>query len=82
MTLQDFKIASFDKKCEWIVKHTDYLAAREDAAAKTYLYHTDKFFIEVTYSYKYKRVTSIKEFTDIDRLLVYSEEVSLAELFD
>lgn len=82
MTIQDFKIATFDKKCEWIIKHTDYLAAREDASGKTYLYHTGNFFIEVAYSYKFKRVTSIKEFTDIDRLLVYSEEVSLAELFD
>jgi hypothetical protein len=82
MTLEDFQVASFEKKCGWITGNSSYLTCREYDKIKTYLYHTGDYFVEVHYSVKFKRVTRIGAFQDVESLWPYAETVSLDELFD
>ncbi len=78
--IDDFMVASFEKKCELIVSHTSYITSRQVDERKVYLYHTGKFFIEVLYSPQLKRVLVIQPFNDLDNLMPYAESVSLADL--
>jgi hypothetical protein len=80
MTIERFASASFDKKCDWIIKNTAYLIASKTDEGTVYLYHSGDFFIEVYYSKKQQRVTDIRWFNDIDRLTLYTLEISLAEI--
>ena len=47
---------------------------------KVYLYHSGNFFIEVFYSPIYKKVLMINPFNDLDALIPYVDNVSLASL--
>ena len=79
-SIEDFKVASFEKKCEHVTSHTTYLATRSDEQKKMYLYHSGKFFIEVVYAPFLKRVILIHAFNDAHNLLPYIESVSLGDL--
>lgn len=79
-SIEDFKVASFEKKCEHVTSHTTYLASRGDSQEKIYLYHSGQFFIEVVYAPLLKRVILIHAFNDINHLLPYTESVSLEDL--
>jgi hypothetical protein len=81
MTLEDFQVASFEKKCGWITGNTNYLTFKEDNKIKTYLYHTGEYFIEVYYSSIFKRVALIRAFNDWHGLSAYADTVSLDDLF-
>jgi len=80
ISIEDFKVASFEMKCDLITRNTDYIISRETKEEKIYLYHTGNFFIEVFYSTLYKRVLRINAFNDPDNLAPYVEEISLNEL--
>ncbi len=80
ISIDDFKIASFEKKCELVSTQTTYVTSRTDEEKKAYLYHTGRFFIEVVYSPPLKRVMLIKAFNDHSSLLPYVETVSLEDL--
>jgi len=80
ISIDDFKIASFEKKCDLITSNTTYITSRSDEAKKVYLYHSGKYFIEVFYSPLLKRVLFIHAFNDQKNLLPYAESVSLGEL--
>jgi hypothetical protein len=80
ISIDDFKIATFEKKCELVSTHTTYLTSRTDEEKKNYLYHSGIFFIEVVYSSALKRVILIKAFNDHNSLLPYVETVSLEDL--
>jgi hypothetical protein len=80
MTIERFRVASFEKKCEWVIKNTTYLTSNEVGTNKMYLYHTGYFFIEVSYSTQLKRVDYIQAFNTIEKLMPYSENISLEEL--
>jgi hypothetical protein len=80
ITLEDFKCASFEKKCNVVTTATNYLTMREIGECKVYLYHADHFFIEVYYSSMYKKVLMINAFRNTDDLMPYVESVSLADL--
>lgn len=79
-TINDFKEASFESKCDWVVTHADYLAMRWLADCKVLLYHSDSFFIEVYFSTTYKRVLMINAFHDTNQLMPYVESISLDDL--
>jgi hypothetical protein len=49
-TLDDFRVMTFEKKCDIITFHGNYLMQRVLADCKVFLYYTDGFFIEVFYS--------------------------------
>lgn len=80
MTIQDFKSFSFDKKCEVVTIHSDYLSYRNEKNITSYLYHTGAFFIEVTYCSGSKKIIGINAFNDFCRLCFYAESISLADL--
>lgn len=80
ISIDDFKVASFEKKCEHVTSKTSYITSRSEEAKKVYLYHSGKFFIEVFYSPLLKRVLLIRAFNDQKNLLAYAESVSLEDL--
>lgn len=80
ISIDDFKVASFEKKCDHVTSQTTYITSRCDEEKKIYLYHSGKFFIEVFYSPPLKRVLLIHAFNDLNNLLIYTESVSLEDL--
>ena len=80
VSLNEFRHASYDKKCDFVARCSDYIAMRILADCKVYLYHTGEFFIEVYYSPNHQSVLMLHAFKDTDSLEPYAEGVSLAEL--
>jgi hypothetical protein len=80
ISLDDFKYASFEKKCDVVTSHADYLMMRKLGNCKVYLYHSCDFFIEVYYSPTYRKVLMINAFNNTEGLMPYTESVSLADL--
>jgi hypothetical protein len=80
ITIEDFRVASFERKCDLVIANSNYIASRKLGDAKVYLYHTGEFFIEVYYSSKYKKVLMINAFDDLLGLETYADNVSLADL--
>jgi len=80
ISIDDFKGASFERKCELVTTQTTYLSSRMEEEKKVYLYHTGKFFIEVFYSPLFRRVLLIRAFNDSNSLTPYVEMVSLEDL--
>ena len=80
ITINDFKSASFETKCDVVTTQSNYIASRNMGNCKVYLYHAGHFFIEVYYSPVYKKVLMINAFTDAAPLVPYVENVSLAAL--
>jgi len=80
ISLKDFRYASFEKKCDMVTCHSNYMTMRLLGDCKVYLYHTGKFFIEVYYSSTYQKVLMIQAFNDLPGLDPYVEAVSLTEL--
>lgn len=80
ISIDDFKVASFEKKCELVTSKTTYITSRSEESKKVYLYHSGKFFVEVYYSPLLKRVLLIRAFNDQKNLLAYAESVSLEGL--
>lgn len=80
ITIQDFRSASFEKKCDVVTTQSNYITSRNMGNCKVYLYHTGEYFIEVFYSPIYKKVLMINAFNDNASLVPYAEKVSLAEL--
>lgn len=80
ISIENFKVASFEKKCDLITRSTDYIISREARDEKIYLYHTGLFFIEVSYSTAYKKVLRINAFNSSNELEPYVAEISLNDL--
>jgi hypothetical protein len=80
ITIDDFRVASFEKKCDLVIANSNYIASRKLGDAKVYLYHTGEFFIEVYYSSKYRKVLMINAFDDLMGMEIYADNVSLADL--
>ena len=80
LSLDDFRVSSFEHKCDVITAHSTYISLRILGDSKVYLYHTGKFFIEVYYSPTYKQVLMIHAFNDLRSMEPYIEKVSLTGL--
>lgn len=80
LTLQDFRVMPFEKKCDVITFYGNYLAQRSLADCKVFLYFTEGFFIEVFYSPKYKKVLMINAFEKPIGLDPYLDKISLVDL--
>jgi hypothetical protein len=78
-SIDDFKRASFEKKCDVVTTQSNYVVTRTVGNCKVYLYHCNEFFIEVFYSPIYKKVLMINSF-DKQSLLPYTQKVSLTDL--
>ncbi len=79
-TIENFRISSFEKKCDLVIANSNYITCRMLGDAKVYLYHTGEFFIEVYYSSKYKKVLLINAFDNQEGLAPYVVNVSLTDL--
>jgi len=79
-SIDDFKRASFEKKCDVVTTQSNYIVTRTLGNCKVYLYHSENYFIEVFYSPIYKKVLMINAFDDTQSLLPYAESVSLSAL--
>jgi hypothetical protein len=79
-SMDDFKRASFEKKCDVVTTQSNYIVTRTLGNCKVYLYHCSEFFIEVFYSPIYKKVLMINAFDDLESLIPYTEKVSLSAL--
>ena len=79
-SIDDFKRASFEKKCDVVTTQSNYIVTRTIGNCKVYLYSSGSYFIEVFYSPIYKKVLMINAFDDAESMLSYTEKVSLGEL--
>ncbi len=80
LTIQDFRVMPFEKKCDIITFYGHYLLQRTLADCKVFLYYADDFFIEVFYSPKHQKVLMINAFDRSIGLEPYLEKISLEEL--
>lgn len=80
ITLEEFQLESFEKKCDVVTSDSEYLSTRVLGECKIYLYHTDCFFIEVYYAPHYRKVLMIHAFNDTAGLMPYADMISLADL--
>lgn len=80
VTLQNFRVMPFEKKCDVITFYGNYLAQRTLADCKVFLYFTEGFFVEVFYSPKYQKVLMINAFEKAIGLDPYLDKISLADL--
>ncbi|MEI9919351.1 MAG: hypothetical protein WDO14_11185 [Bacteroidota bacterium] len=80
INIEDFKRASFEKKCDVVTTQSNYIVTRTLGNCKVYLYSSGNYFIEVFYSPIYKKVLMINAFDDMDSMLPYTEKVSLSTL--
>ena len=80
ITLNDFQALPFDKKCDFITVFADYLVYDEKDNCKNYLYHMDRFFVEVSYSPLENRVVGIIAFDNPNRLDCYLESVDISDM--
>jgi hypothetical protein len=79
-SIDDFKRASFEKKCDVVTTQSNYIVTRTLGNCKVYLYSSGSYFIEVFYSPIYKKVLMINAFDDMESMLPYAEQVSLSAL--
>lgn len=80
VTLQNFRVMPFEKKCDVITFYGNYLAQRNCADCKVFLYQTQGFFIEVFYSPQCQKVLMINAFDKPIGLDPYLENISLKDL--
>jgi hypothetical protein len=80
ISIDDFRYASFERKCDVVTTQSTYLMTRSLGNCKIYLYHTGEFFIEVYYSPIYRKVLMINAFNDTNSLAPYADLISLADL--
>jgi len=80
VTIQDFRVLPFEKKCDLVTYNGQYLVFRLLGECKVFLYSGGEFFIEVFYSPKYQKVLMINAFDQLIGLEPYLELVSLTDL--
>lgn len=80
LTLDDFRVMPFEKKCDVITFYGNYLLQRSLTDCKVFLYFTEGFFIEVFYSPRHQKVLMINAFDKSIGLDPYLDKISLADL--
>lgn len=81
ITLNDFQVLSFDKKCNFITVFGDYMLYRVEGEKKYYLYAMEGFYVEVCYLPKKGKVAEITPFIAKSNLDAYAESVDISDLF-
>lgn len=80
LTLDDFRLMPFDRKCDIITYNSQYMLHRMLGECKVFLYYTGEFFVEVFYSPKYQKVLMINAFDNSIGLEPYLDKISLVDL--
>lgn len=82
LCLDEFRIMPFDKKCDVITFHGNYLIHRSLGECKVFLYHANDFFIEVFFSTTHQKVLMINAFDNALGLQPYLDKISLGDLLE
>ena len=80
INIHDFRILTFEKKCDVVTYYGQYLVYRFLGDCKVFLYGAEDFFIEVFYSTKYQKVLMINAFDQFSGIEPYLEGISLTDL--
>jgi hypothetical protein len=80
LTLTDFRVMPFEKKCDVITFTGNYLMHRTLGECKVFLYYAEGFYVEVFYSPKHSKVLMINAFDKGIGLEPYLDKISLADL--
>jgi hypothetical protein len=80
LTLTDFRVMPFEKKCDVITFTGNYLMHRTLGECKVFLYYAEGFYVEVFYSSKHSKVLMINAFDKGIGLEPYLDKISLADL--
>lgn len=80
INIHDFRILTFEKKCDVVTYYGQYLVHRFLGDCKVFLYGAEDFFIEVFYSTKYQKVLMINAFDQFSGIEPYLEGISLTDL--
>jgi len=80
LSLYDFRVMPFEQKCDIITFHGNYLIHRTLGECKVFLYHTNRFFVEVFFSTAHQKVLMINAFDHAMGLHPYLDKISLADI--
>ncbi len=80
ISLNDFQILPFNKKCDFITVFADYLLYRVEEEKKYYLYSMQDYFVEVCYLPHEGRVLGINAFHNIEDLEEYYDFIDISDL--
>ncbi len=81
ISISDFQILPFDKKCDFITVFADYIVYRTESDKKFYLYHMENYFVEVCYSPSQSKVLGIHAFKNSALAEPYLGEIDISDLF-
>ncbi len=81
ISLNDFQILPFDKKCDFITVFADYILYRTESDCKYYLYYMKDYFVEVCYSPEKGKVLGIHAFKNVELADAYLELVDISDLY-
>lgn len=80
LSLYDFRVMPFEKKCDVITFQGNYLIHRTLGECKVFLYHTNGFFVEVFFSTAHQKVLMINAFDTVLGLHPYLDKISLEDI--
>ncbi len=80
ISLSDFQILPFDKKCDFITVFADYIVYRSEMDRKYYLYFMKDYFVEVCYLPLKGKVLGIHAFKNIELAEAYFEHIDISDL--
>ncbi|MTI39225.1 hypothetical protein [Fulvivirga lutimaris] len=81
ISISDFQILPFDKKCDFITVFADYIVYRTEQDSKYYLYYMKDYFVEVCYSPSKGKVLGIHAFKNIDLADTYIDQIDISDLY-
>lgn len=81
LSLDKFRVMTFEKKCDIITFHGNYMMHRTLGECKVFLYHANEFFIEVFFSTTHQKVLMINAFDNLIGLDPYLDRISLEDVF-
>lgn len=80
ISIKDFKVLPFEKKCDFITVFGNYLACRSETERKFFLYNLGRFFTEVEFSVEGNTVHSISCFNQMECLDPYLSLIDISDL--
>lgn len=81
ISINDFQVLPFDKKCDFITVFADYIVYREDNGRKFYLYFMKDYFVEVNYQPSEGKVLGIHAFKNVELAEAYLDHIDISDLY-
>lgn len=81
ISITDFQVLSFDKKCDFITVCADYILHRQEGDRKFYLYYLKDYFVEVCYSPSQSKVLGIHAFKNIELAETYLKTIDISNAY-